>query len=315
MYNHHLRTFVVVADSGSFMKAAEDLYISANAVAKQITLLESELSVRLFDRSTRGLRLTEAGRFLYSEACKLIRYSEDILEKARSIEKSEACTIHVGVSIMNSAAIIADKLKSISSLHPEYRIEASAYDDTPADFMRLLETLGSQVDLVFCPYDTNHWGDRYASLKLLDLDFCITMRQTHSLAGRSALSWSELHGYTLVLLAGGISVSCDALREYLQLHHPQIRLESVEYMDMELFNRIASSDRLLLSAECWSRVHPMLSTIPVYGAPVMMPYGAIYSRYANDVVLSFLSLLAGEGQRQEDLPLSGTTLLQHPNIA
>lgn len=63
MYDRHLDTFVQVADSGSFLKASEKLYISANAVTKQINLLENDLGVRLFQRSTQGLALTEAGQF------------------------------------------------------------------------------------------------------------------------------------------------------------------------------------------------------------------------------------------------------------
>ena len=51
MYDRHLDTFLEVADSGSFLKASERLYISANAVTKQINLLESDLGVKLFSRS------------------------------------------------------------------------------------------------------------------------------------------------------------------------------------------------------------------------------------------------------------------------
>ena len=46
MYNHQLDTFIVVADSGSFNKAAEALFISPPAVIKQINLLEDSLGVR-----------------------------------------------------------------------------------------------------------------------------------------------------------------------------------------------------------------------------------------------------------------------------
>ena len=51
MYNHQLDTFIVVADSGSFNKAAEALLISPPAVIKQINLLEDSLGVRLFTRT------------------------------------------------------------------------------------------------------------------------------------------------------------------------------------------------------------------------------------------------------------------------
>ena len=61
MYNPQLETFLRVADAGSFNKAAEELFITPPAVMKQITSLESNLDLKLFLRSPRGLKLTEAG--------------------------------------------------------------------------------------------------------------------------------------------------------------------------------------------------------------------------------------------------------------
>lgn len=55
MYNPHLKTFLRVADAGSFNKAAEAAYITPTAVIKQINLLEAELNVKLFERTHRGL--------------------------------------------------------------------------------------------------------------------------------------------------------------------------------------------------------------------------------------------------------------------
>ncbi len=62
MYNPQIKTFIVVADAGSFNKAAEQLFISSTAVIKQMNLLENHLGVRLLQRSHKGLSLTEAGR-------------------------------------------------------------------------------------------------------------------------------------------------------------------------------------------------------------------------------------------------------------
>lgn len=68
MYNPQLETFLRVADAGSFNKAAEELFITPPAVIKQITSLESSLDLKLFIRSPRGLKLTEAGKSIYRDA-------------------------------------------------------------------------------------------------------------------------------------------------------------------------------------------------------------------------------------------------------
>ena len=75
MYNSQLTTFVQVADSGSFNKAAEALYISSTAVIKQINALEKHLDLTLFSRTNHGIALTESGRIIYKHARKLFAYS------------------------------------------------------------------------------------------------------------------------------------------------------------------------------------------------------------------------------------------------
>ena len=68
VYNPQIETFIKVADAGSFNKAAEELYITPTAVIKQINLLESSLNLVLFERTHRGLILTNAGKSLYQDA-------------------------------------------------------------------------------------------------------------------------------------------------------------------------------------------------------------------------------------------------------
>ena len=67
LYNPQLETFLCVVESGSFSKAAEKLFITAPAVIKQINSLESSLNLQLFDRTHRGLIVTEEGKSIYKD--------------------------------------------------------------------------------------------------------------------------------------------------------------------------------------------------------------------------------------------------------
>ena len=73
-----LRVFAAVADEGSFTGAARRLYISHSTVSRTITALEEELGVRLFERSSRDFRLTEAGEALLPQAQSLLAAAEKI---------------------------------------------------------------------------------------------------------------------------------------------------------------------------------------------------------------------------------------------
>lgn len=101
LYNRHLETSVQVANSGSFLKASEVMHISANAITKQINLLESHLEIKLFHRSAQGLVITDSGKLIYNEAKKMIRHSNAILVKAKELEERQKFVVHVGVSLMN----------------------------------------------------------------------------------------------------------------------------------------------------------------------------------------------------------------------
>lgn len=91
MYNPQLETFICVVDSGSFSKAAEKLYITAPAVIKQINSLESSLDLHLFERTHRGLIVTEAGKSLYQDAKYLIQYCKDSVSRARNAQNDQEC--------------------------------------------------------------------------------------------------------------------------------------------------------------------------------------------------------------------------------
>ncbi|MEH6592444.1 MAG: LysR substrate-binding domain-containing protein [Halioglobus sp.] len=76
-----LRTFCLVAQRGSFRLAAEDLYLTPSAISHQIKGLENELDVKLFDRSTRDLCLTEAGAMLLADSSPLITQLDEVASR------------------------------------------------------------------------------------------------------------------------------------------------------------------------------------------------------------------------------------------
>jgi DNA-binding transcriptional LysR family regulator len=290
MYDRHLETFIQVANNGSFLKASEQLYISANAVTKQINLLENNLGIKLFHRSNQGLTLTDAGQLIYEEAKKMIRHSNKVLQKARDLEAKKEIVIRVGVSLMNPATILLQEWQKASAFYPNFRLEVVPFQDTVPAFNEVLEHLGEKIDLISCPYETNYWGDRYQSFHFKDLPLCIACSQNHRLARKEKLIPEDLYGENLFLTKRGITQSLDPLRDMLEEHHPQVQLHDIEYLDLTTFNKLIASYDLLVSAECWSGVHPLLATIPVEW-DFVLPYGLIYSKNPSKEVLQFILAL------------------------
>jgi LysR family nitrogen assimilation transcriptional regulator len=79
-----LKYFVRVAELGSFTRAAAELRIAQSALSYQIGTLETELNIRLLDRHSRGASLTEAGKSVFSHACRVLQEANDLKTDAFS---------------------------------------------------------------------------------------------------------------------------------------------------------------------------------------------------------------------------------------
>lgn len=97
-----LRYFAAVAEELHFGRAADRLHMSQPPLSQQIRLLERELDAALFDRSTRRVTLTDAGRFLYPEAIRLLAAADGVERLMEQRREGHTGTLRVG--FVDSAA-------------------------------------------------------------------------------------------------------------------------------------------------------------------------------------------------------------------
>src|SRR6266700_2854988 len=93
---NHLSIFHAVAQEQSVSRAAQRLLISQPAVSKQVAQLGKSLKVRLFDRHSRGIRLTEAGRMLAAYAAKIFALEEEAQRALASLAGVECWRLAIG---------------------------------------------------------------------------------------------------------------------------------------------------------------------------------------------------------------------------
>jgi DNA-binding transcriptional LysR family regulator len=107
-----LRTFIHVAELGSFSKAAERLHIAQPALSRQIRLLEAELDVALFVRHGRGVRLTDAGALFLDRASGIMRQIEqaraDVAAEAGDVSGEVSIGMPPSVGIVLTGPLVAD---------------------------------------------------------------------------------------------------------------------------------------------------------------------------------------------------------------
>lgn len=118
-----LRVFEAAARHGSFQNAAGELGISPSAVSHHIRGLEDYLGVRLFERRTREVALTEAGVALHPGLDEGFRRIEDAVRRVRSLKRTSVIVVTAGPSI--AAKWLVPRLYTFEEAHPEIEVRIS----------------------------------------------------------------------------------------------------------------------------------------------------------------------------------------------
>ena len=291
MYNPQLETFLCVVEAGSFSKAAEKMYITAPAVIKQMNSLENSLNLQLFDRTHRGLVVTEAGKSLYKDAKYLIQYSKDSVARAENAMRSDKEVIRVGVSPMTPPQIFVELWPKIQKLYPNIRFQIVTFENTPENAREILANLGQNIDVVAGIFDETLLGLRKCrGFEISKEPFCCAVSLHHRLAAEKKLQVSDLYGENLLLMHRGWSEYVDVLRDDLWEHHPQIHTVDFDFYSVEVFNRCENSNDILLAISSWESVHPLMKIIPVEWG-YSMPFGLLYAMESSKKVKRLLSAL------------------------
>jgi DNA-binding transcriptional LysR family regulator len=106
----HLRAFLAVADELSFTAAAERLFMTQQQLSRLIAQMERELGVRLFERSTRRVRLTDAGQRMLDRARLAVRNADSAFADARG-GGARPLRVDVSSSGLQTGALILERLR------------------------------------------------------------------------------------------------------------------------------------------------------------------------------------------------------------
>ena len=286
MYNTQLETFVRVAELSSFAKAAQAMYVSPTAVIKQINLLEGSLDVKLFDRTHRGVSLTDAGRSFYRDSKFIIQYSQDAIARARTASGRNHC-IRIGTSVLTAHQFLVALLPKVQAACPNLQIQVVPFENTQDNSNAILRNMGRDIDIVIAMCEMAKPVD-YAVLPLSYKPICCAVSVLHPLAQKDRLTVEDLYGQNFILAQRGFNSHIDLLRDFLEKKHPQVRIVDVPFINIELFNRCESSGDVMFAFEKWQGKHPLLKIMPVDWS-FTVPFGLLYSHEPPDSVRSFIN--------------------------
>ena len=145
-----LRYFVKAAESLSFSEAAKIANVAQSTLSQQIRQLEDELGVRLFERSTHAIRLTEAGREVLPAAQRTLHDADQCADRIRDLRNLHTGRLNIGVTYSFSP-ILAEVILSYIKVYPD--IKLNVFYKPMAELMDLLDK--REVDFVLS-FKTSH---------------------------------------------------------------------------------------------------------------------------------------------------------------
>jgi DNA-binding transcriptional LysR family regulator len=189
----HLSTFVAVAEELSFHRAGERLTMAQPAVSRIIFELEERLGVRLLERTTRKVRLTEAGRYLLTEAQEVLARVDAAETTVRLLASGTKAILRIGYTTITGHALVPDIVRSFRFSDPEVRLELT-YMTSPVQRDRILQ---DEIDLGFIEgsFQSSEIETRtVARHRLMAL-----LPAGHSLAAQEAVTIDDIARETLVM--------------------------------------------------------------------------------------------------------------------
>jgi len=123
-----IKTFIKVVESGSFSAAARD-ESSVSTIARQVKSLEDELGVRLLNRSTRRLALTDTGRRFYERVSTIARDLKQAKSEVSSLEEEAKGLLRVSLRVSAGTTVVVPALPKLLAQYPELELDISLTDE------------------------------------------------------------------------------------------------------------------------------------------------------------------------------------------
>jgi Transcriptional regulator len=175
-----LRYFLAIAEEENITRAAEKLHIAQPPLSHQLKLLEEELGVKLIDRNTRKIQLTDIGEKLRYRAEQMLKLMETTVKELKDINEGLQGTLLIGTVPSSGATLLPERIHSFHEKYPG--IDFQIWD---GDTYRIIELLNSgiiEIGIIRTPFNSEIFES-------------ICLPKEPMVVASSNLYWSEEQGY------------------------------------------------------------------------------------------------------------------------
>jgi DNA-binding transcriptional LysR family regulator len=235
-----MRTVVEVARTESITTAAHTLGLTQSAVSRTVAELEQALGQRLFERTSRGIQITDAGQRLVARAKRLLTDVDDLIADIAAAPHHVTGRLRLGLGITGHH--VSGAIAAFAGRHPEISMETThASEQTLCP--RLLH---GELDLVI---GSSSYLERWRELevtKLMRLRQACAVRQGHPLTELAAPAEAEILSYPIILPQSVEPSHSDIARRYSELGLPPLKPQYVTNSFELMLMLIKATDAFLL---------------------------------------------------------------------
>ncbi len=184
-----LKTFVVVVESGSFAKASSRLHKVQSAISYQVRKLEKSVGSALFDRTHYRAELTHVGRYVYQEACKLLRQVAQLSEASQQFRNGWEPNLSIVIDGIMPMAPIMRILKQLADQSVPTRIQVKV------EFLAGVQYRFQQEHADIMLVKAYHHFPNFLNQQLKPIECLLTCYYQHPLAKMDVVSLFDLRQY------------------------------------------------------------------------------------------------------------------------
>ncbi len=189
----HLRYFIAVAEELNFTRAAERLHIAQPPLSRQIQQLEDDLGVLLFERGSRPLKLTEAGRFFYAHARQLLAQTAELASMTKRVGQIER-RLSIGFVASTLYGMLPKVIRRFRTAYP--MVDLQLHEMTTMDQIQALKD--GRIDVGFGRI--RYEDPNVRRILLRDERLIVALPSGHALLGsKPAAALRDLVGETLII--------------------------------------------------------------------------------------------------------------------
>lgn len=188
-----IRSFSVVAEELNFRRAADRLGIDHSALSRRIRDLEHRLGFQVFERSTREVRLTDAGKVFLEENTSLLQALQRAVDSARQVAEGRAGLIRIGYMSFAAAQLLPALIARFRQVRPDARFRLTYLRSHGQK--EALSRGEIDVGLMIGPWE----NDTFETVRLSVDPLCVFFTDRWALAGRDSLRVADLAGQPLIM--------------------------------------------------------------------------------------------------------------------